>query len=117
MALAAYNVLSVIKGALRAVHGAEKVTKDVSGYYVAKEIARTYDGMMIAIPEEHWHRFAKMTAGELGRVLRDLARRVRLERLQKHPRGPKKPVVKKPKNKKQPHVSTARLLEKRKATG
>jgi IS4 transposase len=114
--LVAYNVLSVIKGALSAVHGEAKVTKDVSAYYVANEIARTYDGMMIAIPDESWRVFAGMTAGELGRVLKDLAGRVRLETLQKHPRGPKKPVAKKPKNKKQPHVSTARLLETRKRT-
>ncbi len=117
VALVAYNMLGVVKGALRAAHGADKVTNDVSGYYLANEIARMYDGMMIAIPEECWQVFAKMTAGELGSVLRDLARRVRLERLQKHPRGPKKPVVKEPKNRKQPHMSTARLLEKRKATG
>jgi hypothetical protein len=117
VALVAYNVLSVIKGALRTVHGEEKGTKEVSTYYMANEIARTYEGMMIAIPEEFWHVFAGMTAGGLGRVLKDLAKRIRLERLQKHPRGPKKPVIKKPKNKKQPHVSTARLLEKRKRTG
>jgi hypothetical protein len=115
--LVAYNVLSVIKGALRAAHGEAQVTKDVSGYYLANEISRTYAGMMIALPEESWYVFAAMTAGELGRVLKDLAGRVRLERLQKHPRGPKKPVIKKPKNKKQPHVSTARVLEKRKRTG
>jgi hypothetical protein len=115
--LVASNVLSVLKGALRAAHGEAKVAKDVSGYYLANEIARTYAGMMIAIPDESWSVFAGMTAGELGRVLKDLAARVRLEKLQKHPRGPKKPVAKKPKNKKQPHVSTARLLEKRKRTG
>src|SRR5262245_37703340 len=115
--LVAYNVLSVMKGALRAAHGEAKGTENVSGYYLANEIARTYAGMMIAIPDENWHVFAGMTAGELGRVLKDLAKRVRLETLQKHPRGPKKPVIKKPKNNKQPHVSTARLLEKRKATG
>lgn len=115
--LVAYNVLGVMKGALRAGHGEAKVTENVSGYYLANEIARTYAGMMIAIPDESWGVFAGMTAGELGRVLKDLARRVRLERLQKHPRGPKKPVTKKPKNNKQPHVSTARLLEKRKPTG
>jgi len=115
--LAAYNVLGVIKGALRAAHGETKVTEEVSAYYMANEIARTYAGMMIAIPEDSWHVFAGMTAGELGRVLKDLAGRVRLETLRKHPRGPKKPVVKKPKNKRQPHVSTARLLEKRNQTG
>jgi IS4 transposase len=115
--LVAYNVLSVVKGALRATHGEEKVTQQVSGYYMANELTRTYDGMMIAIPEEHWQEFATMTSGALGRVLKELAARVRLERLRKHPRGPKKPVTKKPKNNKEPHVSTARLLEKRKRTG
>lgn len=115
--LAAYNVLSVIKGALREVHGEVKVREEVSGYYIANEIARTYEGMMIAIPEEPWRVFARMTVKEFAGVLKDLAQRVRLETLKKHPRGPKKPVIKKPKNNKEPHVSTARLLEKRKRTG
>jgi hypothetical protein len=52
--LAAYNVLGVMKGALRAAHGEAKVTEEVSAYYVANEIARTYAGMMIAIPEDSW---------------------------------------------------------------
>ena len=115
--LAAYNVLSLLKGALRVVHGEEKVTEEVSGYYIANEIARTYDGMMIAIPEEEWVVFARLTVQEFAGVLTALAQGVRLETLKKHPRGPKKPVIKKPKNNKEPHVSTARLLEKRKRTG
>jgi hypothetical protein len=84
---------------------------------MANEIARTYDGMMRAIPEEEWVVFARMTVKAFARVLKELAQAVRLERLKKHPRGPKRPVVKKPKNNKEPHVSTARLLEKRKRTG
>jgi IS4 transposase len=115
--LAAYNVLSVIKGALREAHGEEKVREEVSGYYIANEIARTYGGMMIAIPDEEWAVFAGMTVKEFARVLKGLADRVRLETLKKHPRGPKKPVTKKPKNSNEPHVSTARLLEKTKGTG
>ena len=115
--LAAYNVLSVIKAALRVTHGEKKVTEEVSGYYIANEIARTYSGMMIAIPEEKWFVFARMTVKEFAHVLKEMAVGVRLETLKKHPRGPKKPVVKKPKNNKEPHVSTARLLEKRKRTG
>ena len=114
--LAAYNVLGVIKGALRAAHGEAKVTEEVSAYYVANEMARTYAGMMIAIPEDCWRKFAGMTAKKLGRVLKELAGHVRLETLRKHPRSPKRPVAKKPRNKKQPHVSTARLLEKRNQT-
>jgi IS4 transposase len=115
--LAAYNVLSVLKGALRVAHGEKKVMEEVSGYYIANEITRTYGGMMIAIPEEEWVMFARLTGKEFARVLKELAQGVRLETLKKHPRGPKKPVTKKPKNNKEPHVSTARLLEKRKRTG
>lgn len=115
--LASYNVLSVLKGALRVAHGEKKVTEEVSGYYLASEIARTYGGMMIAIPEGEWVVFARMTVKEFARVLKALAEGVRLETLKKHPRGPKKPVVKRPKSNNEPHVSTARLLEKRKGTG
>jgi hypothetical protein len=117
VALAAYNVLSLLKGALRVAHGDKKVTEEVSGYYIANEVARTYGGMMIAIPEAEWGVFAALTVKEFARVLKALAQGVRLATLKKHPRGPKKPVVKKPKNNKEPHVSTARLLEKRKRTG
>ena len=73
--------------------------------------------MMRAIPAEEWLVFARMTGTEFARVLRELAQGVRLETWKKHPRGPKKPIVKKPRNNKEPHVSTARLLEKRKRTG
>jgi hypothetical protein len=115
--LVAYNLLSVLKGALCQVHGEAKVREEVSGYYIANEIARTYKGMMIALPEEAWVVFARMTVNEFARVLKELAQRVRLETLKKHPRGPKKPVTKEPKNNKEPHVSTAQLLEKRTWTG
>lgn len=114
--LVAYNVFSVLKGALRAAHGQATITEKVSAYYVAHEVSRTYAGMMIAIPDEAWTTFAELTANEFARVLKDLAKRVHLETLQKHTRGPKKPVIKKPFNKKQPHVATARLLKTRKLT-
>jgi len=114
--LAAYNVLSVIKGALRAAHGEEKVTKEVSGYYIADEIARTYIGLRIAVPDESWAAWAAMTAPAFARALKGLAARVRLETLRRHPRGPKRPVLKRPYDNK-PHVSTARLLEKKKRSG
>ncbi|MDY3557102.1 hypothetical protein R5W24_006289 [Gemmata sp. JC717] len=50
VAVAAYNVLSVLKAALRAVHGEQKVREEVSGYYMALEWAMVYPGMMIALP-------------------------------------------------------------------
>ncbi len=50
--MVAYNVLAVVKAALRAEHGEETIEKELSGYYLAGNITRTYDGMMIALPEE-----------------------------------------------------------------
>jgi hypothetical protein len=60
----AYNVLSVVKAALRSVHGAKVVTEEVSGYYLADEVAGTYRGMMIAIPEDEWAVFQDLSPVE-----------------------------------------------------
>lgn len=112
-ALIAYNVMSVIKAALRSVHGADVVEQDVSGYYVADELSAVYQGMMIAIPEKHWQIFARMKPREFADTLRILASKVNLRRFKKHPRGPKKPQPKRVYDKKHPHVSTFRLIAAR----
>jgi hypothetical protein len=52
----------VVFAALRSVHGAEKINQEVSGYYIANEIAETYRGVMIAIPESQWWVFVTVTA-------------------------------------------------------
>lgn len=111
--LAAYNVWSVIKAALRSVHGEETIATNLSGYYVADEIAGTYRGMMIAIPEPEWLVFRKLSVAEWALMLRELAGQVRLEKFQKHPRGPKKPQPKRHSDRRKPHVSTAKLLAQR----
>ena len=49
VALVAYNVLAVVKAALRSVHGEQKIANEVSGYYLAGHLGRTYEGMMIAV--------------------------------------------------------------------
>ena len=115
--LVAYNVLSGVKAGLRAVHGEEKVEKELSAYYVADEIRGTYRGMMIAIPDEEWTIFGEMSGVELAGELRALAHRVRWEMFRKATRGPKQPKQKRTHNKNQPHVSTAKLLEGRRKGG
>jgi len=114
LALVAYNILAVVKAALRDVHGVETIEKEFSGYYLADEIAATYRGMMIAIPPEQWAIFRQWTIPQLVPMLRQLAEKVDLRRFKKHPRGPKKPRPKREWDETQPHVSTARLLAKRK---
>ena len=42
VALVAYNVMVVIKAAMRHVHGEEKIEQEVSGYYIAGEILGVY---------------------------------------------------------------------------
>ena len=45
VAVVAYNVLAVLKAAMRAVHGEGRVQKEVSGYYMALEWALVYAGI------------------------------------------------------------------------
>ena len=80
LALVAYNMLAVVMAALRSVHGAETIDQDLSLYYVANDIAQTYHGMMIAIPEDEWRVFSRMRPAEMVATLRELAQKVRLGR-------------------------------------
>jgi hypothetical protein len=114
VALLAYNVLAVVRAALRAVHGRAVVEEKVSTYYLAHEIAGVYQGMMIALPAEHWQPWQRLTVAQLAVRLKDLASKARLAAYRRHPRGPKKPRPPRTHHKDQPHVSTARLLANRK---
>lgn len=110
LALVAFNAVSLLKAALRAVHGEATVNETVSGYYLNLEIRGTYDGMMIAIPERHWTIFRKLSIEDLVNVLKEVASHLRLSRYRKHPRGPKKPPPKRSAYANGGHVSTFRLL-------
>jgi hypothetical protein len=115
VAVVAYNIQSVLKGALRAAQGAQKVQEEVSAYYLADEIAGVYRGMMIAIPAPHWQQFRSLSVAQFAAVLRELAAKVDRARLQKARSGPKKPRPKRRYSKRCPHVSTFRILQARKA--
>ena len=112
-ALVSYNLMSVVKAALRAAHGAEIVQEKVSTYYLADEITMTHRGMMIAIPEDEWTVFHDLTPREMAKVLVELASNVRLSLYPKQPRGPKKPKPVKQSGAKIKHVATARILKTR----
>jgi hypothetical protein len=112
VALVANNLLAVVQAALRAAHGAA-ATAEVSYYYVAEELAGTYRGMMVAVPEEQWQVFAGMPAAPLAELLRQWAAQVRLRAFRKHRRGPKKKAPPRPLLKNQRHVATAKLLARR----
>jgi Transposase DDE domain len=110
--LVVYNLLAVVKGALRGVHG-EAAAEQMSAYYMADEMGGVYRGMMIAIPEPEWQVFAQMIAEDFAGVLVELARKINLERFRKSTRGPKKSKGKRHYDPHHPHVSTARILHQR----
>jgi hypothetical protein len=117
VALLTYNVVSVVKSGLAAVHQAALPRETISGYYLAGELAAAYHGMMIAVPPAQWTRhFASLTPAALARVLKTLAAKVRADRFRKNIRGPKKPPPKRTYDKRHPHVSTARILAQRQTT-
>jgi hypothetical protein len=70
--------------------------------------------MMIAIPEDEWAVFHGLTAVAFGGMLLGLAAGVRSSTYRKQVRGPKRPRPKRESGAKIKHVSTAKLLEKRK---
>jgi hypothetical protein len=113
LALVAYNVLAVVLAALRGVHGQAKIDQEVSLYYVANEIATTYTGMMIAIPEPEWGVFSTMSTPVLAKILVDLAQHVCLEAFRKSPIRVRKTRPYPKRSSKQGHVSTAKLLKSR----
>ena len=96
--------------ALRSVHGTEAIDQELSLYYVANDIAQTYHGMMIAIPEDEWRVFRRMRPAEMVATLKELAQKVRLQAYRKSSRGPQKPQSKREGTTKASHVSTAKLL-------
>ena len=114
LGLVAYNAVALLKAALRAAHGAAE-TAQLSGYYLALEIRQTYDGMMVAIPAEHWSVFGSFSDAQLARVLKELALKVSLPRYQKHPRGPKKKPPRRTKYQHGEHVATAKIIAARKS--
>jgi hypothetical protein len=113
LALMAYNAVSVIKAALRAAHGEPTVREELSAYYMTLEVQQVYTGMMIAIAPSHWTVFATMSVKQMAQVLLDLAGHVRLSKYAKHPRGPKKPPPHKNSGAAIKHLSTARIIAKR----
>lgn len=110
IALVTYNLLAVVKAAMRVVHG--QAVDDVSTYYLAHEVTATWQGLEIALPEQEWQRrYGGLAPATLADALVDLARHTKLARYRKHPRGPKKKPP--PRTGSSPHVSTQRILNQR----
>ncbi len=114
MALVAGNALAVVRATLRKAHGAE-IEAELSGYYLADEIAFDYRTLMKYLPADQWVGWRSLKPKDLVRLLTAVAGQVNVAGLTRTKRGPKKPLAQKPiYDKKHKHRSTARLLEEAK---
>jgi hypothetical protein len=115
LALVAYNIFSVILAALDSAHD-KLVSKEVSGYYIAHDIAATFLALIHLGEVVDWRFATTDSLPEFAHWLRETARHIQLRTLKKHPRGPKKPKQKPPYDPKHPHVSTYQLLKNKAGT-
>lgn len=111
MALVAANALAVTRAGVRSAHGAE-AEAEISGYYLADEIAHDYRTLMKYLPADRWIGWRRLSPAAMARLLPAVAQHVNLKALTRSQRGPKKPPKVKPVyNKKHKHYATARLLK------
>jgi len=59
IALVAFNIYAVVMAAYWSAHPDKDINVEVSEYYIAEEIASTYNGMIIAVSEQQWNIFRK----------------------------------------------------------
>jgi hypothetical protein len=114
VALMSYNVLSTIKAAVRAVHGAQVADEELSGWDVAEEVATAHHGLMIAVPPDEWTVFHDLPPERMGQFLKGLAGAIRLSEYRKQPRGPKKPRPQRQSGAEIKHVATSKFLKDQK---
>lgn len=110
LALAAYNVLSTVRAAVRKEHGEEEEER-LSESVLAEEIGATTRGMMIALPPSSWEDFQKCSVEEFSEFLLEAVKAIDLRWYRRSTRGPKKPAPKRrrvggPSN----HVATSKLI-------
>jgi IS4 transposase len=112
-AVLAYNTYAVVRASLRAAHGTEVIQEKLSDYHLLGDVAATYVGMDIAVPDACWEPYRSMPMRCFAKRLKELAHRVKLTRYPKQKRGPKKPQPRKKSGRRNHHISTARVLAER----
>jgi hypothetical protein len=113
MSVVAGNALAVLKGSLRAEHGAV-MAGEVSDHAVVSQVARIYPGMMKAVAPRRWPDLSDRPATEVAALLNELAVRVPVERMLRKRRGPKKPKPRRSKGDRHHHLATKKLLDQAK---
>jgi hypothetical protein len=115
VAAMAFNAYSVARAALNSRHGAERMQRELSSYYLANEIRKVWTGMRVAISDQVWiDTFGSMNRQELVDTLLELADRVDLRLYKKAPTRPHPPPVKGASSRaRHHHVSVHKLLKEK----
>ncbi|SFN04152.1 IS4 family transposase, partial [Methylobacterium pseudosasicola] len=110
VALLAYNVLALIERCVERAHtSAAGAAPKVSLYHLVLQIRGGYEGLLIALPPEHWTACGATDPPALAARLLSLARRIDPGRVTVGRRKPKDPAAE-PKRASRGHVATARIL-------
>jgi predicted RNA polymerase sigma factor len=112
-AMVAFNVLAVVKAAIRAAHGQE-VEATLSGYYMAIEMRNLGESLDTVVDAEDWQPLRQASPQAMADWLTQQARRLDLARYRKTGRTTRKPAVKRTHDPARPHFSVARTLQQRK---
>lgn len=113
MAMVAFNVLAVVKAALRRAQGVELIEHTLSSYYLVQEMATVTEALLQVLDPEDWTVFQTLSVPAMAAWLLTLANPVNLRKYRKHPRGPKKTPPKRTHDPQRPHVSVVRVLTER----
>ncbi len=115
MALVTYNLLSVVRGAVHAVHGKEAAA-NLSTYYMSHEVASIHVGMAVVLEDAFWQdKYGCLTPTQMAAELKRLAKNIRLSKFKKGKWTPKKKAKKKMNKTDRGHESTLRILQKSRA--
>jgi hypothetical protein len=109
--LTAYNALSMVLGALRAVHGEQVIAEEVSSYHIVQQARLEVTALDTLLEERDWTPMRRLTTVQIAAEMVRLAGTVSLRTIRKAKRGPKKLVPARTRFKQTPHVSTKRLLD------
>ena len=95
VAVLAYNVLALLQRCVEQAHQAPHTPPpEVSTYHLALLIRASYEGMLIAVPAEHWPPWHSAAPEHLAKWLLQLARLVNLRQVATSKRKPKRAAVK-----------------------
>jgi Transposase DDE domain len=111
LSLIAWSALGILKAGLRREHGHERVTEELSIYYLVHKLLRNQHALEFFEDDFDLERhYAGLTARQMANQIRRLCRKVDLEELRKNHRGPKKKTSPPKARKGKPHFSSWRVL-------